>query len=161
VRLRRRARRLGAQQRDLERRALWRRQPGQPAGVDAVAQVDQRGERQLGLGAAGLCRQHAQPALAGRRDAGLPQRRLADSRRAGEDERALAVVEELVQHRDLALAPHHARHGVAGPRHGRTFSNPSSERIGFPRQPVQFRHGRAPAPRGRAYGRAKRQRGQP
>ena len=86
--VRRLGRALGAQQRDLQRRPLRGRQRCQLALVDAGAQVTQRGERQPRLGAARPRHQYAQPALARVRDAGLPERRLADPRSAGEHERA-------------------------------------------------------------------------
>ena len=84
--LRRLGRTLGAQQRDLQRRALRGRQRSQLALVDAGAQVTQRGERQPRLGAARPRHEHAHPALARVLDAGLPERRLADPRPAGEHE---------------------------------------------------------------------------
>ena len=58
------------------------------AALDAVEQVDQRGERQLRLGAARPRDEHAHAALARERDPRLPERRLADARLALEHERA-------------------------------------------------------------------------
>ena len=99
-------RRLGPQQRDLERLPLRRRQRLELVRADPVEQVDQRGEREPRLGAASSRREHAQPALPGRADARLPEQRLPDSRLARENERARPVrgSEELVQQRELRLA---------------------------------------------------------
>ena len=71
-----------------------------------VEQVDQRREREPGLGAASPRREHAQPALPGRTDARLPERRLPDSRLSRENERARPVrgSEELVQQPEFRLA---------------------------------------------------------
>ena len=62
--LRRRRGRLGAKQRDLERAELRRRQPAQLVRADTVQQVDQRREREPGLGAAPSRRENRVPRAA-------------------------------------------------------------------------------------------------
>ena len=105
MRLGRRAGRVGAQQRDLERRALRRRHAAS-AGVEPVAQVDQRRERQL----APRRRSAARTARASRARravaiAGLPERRLADPRPAREHQRARpGAAQELGQRHELEVA---------------------------------------------------------
>ena len=73
-------------------------------GADAVEHVDERAEDESGLGVARASRQHAQTRRPGLGDAGLPERRLADPRPAGEDERGGTVAaREGTQRRELAL----------------------------------------------------------
>ena len=79
-----RAIRLASQERDLERGALRRREPG---GLQPVAEIDQRRERELRLGPARTGGRDPHAALTRELDSGLPQRRLAESGAAGEDER--------------------------------------------------------------------------
>ncbi len=66
-------------------------------------QVGQRREGKPDLGARRLRREHAQAALARGRHSGAPQRRLADSRLAGEHQGA-AGFEELAHRRELRVA---------------------------------------------------------
>ena len=70
---------LFAQQRNLERVPLRRRQTAQRSDVDAVEQVDQAGEREPRLGAATARDEHAHRARLRGLDAGLPESRLADA----------------------------------------------------------------------------------
>jgi hypothetical protein len=65
--------------------------PSELVRADAVEQVDQRRERELGLGAAPPRREHPHPTLASEIDGGLPQLRLPDPRPTGENERGEPV----------------------------------------------------------------------
>ena len=86
--------RLGPHERHLERMRL-RVGQSERLHVDPVEQVDQGRERELCVGLARSCREHAAFALARRIDAGLPQRRLSDPRPACENDRALRrIVQE-------------------------------------------------------------------
>ena len=95
-----------SQQRRLERAALWRRQTGDVGKIDPVEQVDQAGERQLGVGAARPCREDAQPPARAAVDARLPQRRLPRPRAADEHERPARRLraQETVELGELGLA---------------------------------------------------------
>jgi hypothetical protein len=84
MRLGRDGRRLCPQQCHFQRQALGRRQAIERSQIDPVEEIDQRCERQLGLGATRPRHQHAQTSLARDCDPGLPQRGLADSRFANE-----------------------------------------------------------------------------
>ncbi len=92
------------QQRDLERPALRRRQLRQHLLDDAVEQIRQSGERQLLLGLGGPRSQHSQPLRAGGLHPCQPERRLANSGVACENEctRPLArLLDEGVERRQL------------------------------------------------------------
>ena len=79
---------LRAQQRDLERSPLGSRNVGDGGGIDAVEQVGQRGEGELGLGVARPRAEDVQAVLARRLAAGFPECRLADTRPTDEHERS-------------------------------------------------------------------------
>ena len=79
LRLRRGAGRFGTVERDLERAQLRRRDRRQLLARDAVEEVDQRGEGELGLGAAAPRDQHPDAALPRLGDALLHQAGLADA----------------------------------------------------------------------------------
>ena len=74
--------------------------------LDAVEQVDQRGEREPRVGAARARGEHAHAAAAAGVDGGVPEGRLADPGSAGEDERARPYVrrEERFERRQFRLA---------------------------------------------------------
>ena len=105
--LRGRAARIVAKQRRFECAALRRGQTVQPIEFDAVQQVDQAAERELGIGAARSHRQHATspgPAVV---EPGLPQGRLADPRSAHEHQRPTRRlrIEKRAELGEFGLAP--------------------------------------------------------
>ena len=95
-----------AQQRRLERAALWRRQSLDVSEVDAVEQVDQARERQLGVGAARPRGKDAQAPAHAAVDPRLPQGRLPSPRATDQHERPDRRIraEESVELRELGLA---------------------------------------------------------
>ena len=128
-RLRGVGRRLAAQQRDLERPRLRRGQPVEGVRADAVEQVDQRGERQPRLGVAGPRGEDPVPARPRAGDPGLPQGRLADAGRPGDQQRPPRAGEERVERRELRLAGDDA--GCRAVVHAATLSDrgPGQPRI--------------------------------
>ena len=124
VRLPRPRRRLGPQQRYLQRRSLRSRHARQRSHVDPFEQIDQRSERQPRLRSAGPSQQHPQSALTRKLDPRLPQRRLPHPRLTGEHQSAIArtVPREIPQHGKLRLAPDHAGKRRAGPIQHATHS---------------------------------------
>jgi hypothetical protein len=101
-------------ERHLQRMPLWRRQPGKQIIEHRLEQITEHGERELRLGLDRACRQHAEPALARRLDARLPERGLANSGLAGESQRCRARVErrnEAIELCELLVSADHV-----GPR---------------------------------------------
>jgi hypothetical protein len=99
--------RILAEERRFECASLRCRQTFQPIEFDAVQQIDQAAERQLGVGAA---RSHREDATSPRSTAvepGLPQGRLAYPRSADEHQRSARRIriEELPELGKLGLAP--------------------------------------------------------
>jgi hypothetical protein len=104
-RLGRGATRFGAQERHVQRSPLRSRNAWQSRRVDAVEQVTERRERELHLALARTSGEDAHTAFPRRVDAGFPQRRLADTGVAGEDQdsRGSARLEELVERSNLGF----------------------------------------------------------
>ena len=129
ARLRGVGRGLATQQRDLERLRLRRGQPGERVRADAVEEVDQRGERQPRLGVAGPRGEDLVPARPRAGDPGLPQGRLADAGRPGDQQRPPVAGEERVERRELRLAGDDA--GCRAVVHAATLSDrgPGQPRI--------------------------------
>jgi hypothetical protein len=98
---------------DLQRAKLWDRNPTDRRELDAVEQVRKRKERKLQLRLARPRRQHAQPALASRRQACLPHRRLPDPRLPDQRQTARrpSVRQEARHTCKLALPAHEHRLG--------------------------------------------------
>ena len=110
VRVGRRPVGLGPQERHLERPALGLGQRGELRRGDAVEQVDERREGELGVGARGPGLQHPVAVRPGQGEPGLPERGLADARRPGQDEdgargRPLSF-DERAQRSELGLTAH-------------------------------------------------------
>ena len=99
-------RRLLAQQRDTECAPPRRCDAGEIVERDILEQVAESCERELGFGVARARCEDAELQLAGRADARLPERRLADARRAREDECACRSVrlDEAAHALELGLA---------------------------------------------------------
>ena len=105
MRLRRRSRRVGRGRARRPARAPAAAGARRAPRADSVEHVDQRRERELRLGAARPCREHAAAALPGKLGGSLPERRLAESGAALEHERLAAAGDapELAQQRKLGL----------------------------------------------------------
>jgi hypothetical protein len=83
----RRSHRRDAEQRDLERVALGIGESGEERLIDAAEEVGEPAQGEVALCPPGSRPQHVAPGGHGARNGLLPERRLADARLAGEDER--------------------------------------------------------------------------
>ena len=115
VGLGRRALRLGPQKGHHQRSQLRSRQANELLRLNPVEQIDQRGKREPRVGAARPRRQHPPAVHPGELEADLPERGLADSRPAHENECArVPVLEERVEGGELRLATDGAARPLCG-----------------------------------------------
>ena len=101
--------RLRPEKRNLQRAALGSGQRRDHVAVDALEKIAQRGEGELSFQLARPRHKHGRSPLARGVDAGLPQRRLSDTRTARENEGANGRrfrVQKPVEPRELLLAPY-------------------------------------------------------